>query len=639
VVVGQNIMETAILLRSNAGKVYASTRHGLLEIDPATSDVRTVFGNEFAYSSSGAFGSLFYAPEQILFSGDTAYAPALDDEYSKAARIALQPTTTAVDVIVPSTAMYGANFRGMTADATRSWWFYWVGSSESIDVFSQLHRQGSTNKKLFTLAGSDIASGIAGDNLYMLTEGSRRRLYRYQYSMDRLTVVDDRSPWSASIVGVMPLVPTAEGVYWAHGGTILYAANSGGAVRTVAGVTGSVKKLAFDGSNLWAVHNIDSTSVPSGTFVYVSRIDPSSGLSTPIIQRDADTLSIYGMAASADGPIFWVENNLQGPGAKLYELSTAGGPRLIHTTDRIGGRAGLHDTVAMNGVLYVSFEDFMLAYDYANDRSEYFAPATGNHWLAAASGTLYFSNGINGGIGRLATDRPRNKAAVLNPGNVVEASWSRTEYLADGFLYRTATAGAAPVWRMSRSRLDGTAFSELAQSTGELRDPVVSGGRLYFLCENSCGAAGWTLASMSLAGGAIRLEKDLDLNKPHLFEYAGHTYVTGSLSRANASVSALDLASGAMTALVEQLPFEEVVLTFSDQWLTWGGFAVNPDGSPTMGIGRHRWIDWNRIGTVQLLESGSGAGSNIESLNPFSIHSLNGQLYYWIDGSIVRVAE
>jgi len=317
IVVGPNIMETPVLLRSNANKLYAGTRYGLLEVDPDASVVRSVFGNEFARSSSGAFGSLFDAPDQILFSDNAAFAPALDDEYSKAARIALQPTTTAVDVVVPSTAMYGANFRGMTADANRSLWFYFVGNSESIDVFSQLHRQGSTNKKLFTLAGNDISAAIRGDNLYLLTEGSRRRLYRYQFSLDLLTVIDDRPPWSSNVVGVMPLVPTADGVYWGHGNTVLFAPNSAGAIRTVATLTGSVKTLAFDGTSLWAVHNIDSTSVPSGTFAYVSRIDPTSGQASEIIRRDADSLSIYGMSASDDGRAFWMEYGIQGPGAQL----------------------------------------------------------------------------------------------------------------------------------------------------------------------------------------------------------------------------------------------------------------------------------------------------------------------------------
>lgn len=632
-------METAVFLRSNANKLYAGTRYGLLEIDPATSDVRTVFGNEFARSSSGAIGSLFNAQDQILFSENAAYGAALDDEYSKAARIALQPTTTAVDIVVPSTAMYGANFRGMTADTNRSLWFYWVGNNESIEVFSQLHRQGGTNKKLFTLAGNDISSAIRGDNAYLLTEGSRRRLYRYQFSSDLLTVIDDRPSWSNSVVGVMPLVPTADGVYWGHGNTILYAANSGGAVRPVAGVTGSVKKLAFDGTGLWAVHSIDPTSVPSGTFAYVSRIDPATGQVMQIIQRDADFLSIYGMAASEDGRAFWMETGFGGPGAQLYELSAAGGPRQIQTIDRLGdGIRGHHAMVAMDGAVYFAFDEFVFAYDYVHDTGSRFSPATGHHWLAAASGTLYFAGG-NGGIGRLATDRPRNKATVLNPGNAVEASWSRTETLSDGMLYRAGVTGAGPLWRMSRSKLDGSDFSELAQSEGELRDPVVSGNRLFFLCENSCGSAGWALASIPLAGGVIRLDRDLDLNKPHLFQYGGHVYVTGSVGIATASISTLDLASGATTKLVDQLPYQELVLTFSDRWLTWGGFAVNPDGSPAMGVGRHRWIDWNHVGAVQLLESGSGAGSNIESLNPFSIHSTSGWLYYWIDGSIVRVPE
>ena len=101
--------------------------------------------------------------------------------------------------------------------------------------------------------------------------------------------------------------------------------------------------------------------------------------------------------------------------------------------------------------------------------------------------------------------------------------------------------------------------------------------------------------------------------------------------------SGFNINNWSYSTVASHIPYTDLFLYFSTKWLYWGGESVNGNGTPSRGISRQAWISWNQVDNPQQIEAGSGSGV-VDDLRVFTIHSLDGNLYYWNHG-LIRVLE
>lgn len=634
--ISDKVIEPTLIIRSHGGKLYAGTEFGLVEINPTTGAKRTVAGNLLTsdFSPSG-FTSLIGYPPSILFDNTSAYLPIRDGLDAQISSVSLSQTSTAPDIIVPQRALGVTNFRGIAANTNKTFWLDYDASS-SLALYSQDHGIAATNQKLATISGAEGSIVTRGDFVYLYTDligAADRKIYKYQISTGNMQLIAQQPRFTSSFILNFPLTASSDGVYWAAGGNIYFQANNSSSSQQVASVAGLVKQLVLSGNDMYVVHADVTSGVPMVGAVIVTRFDTQNWVATEMFQRNPNGTVQFALAGTDAGRTFWAEHQLLGTdtGTQLYEIGATGtltqlaypNPSLFY---------GVTSIYASGSSVAVANGSNILRYSLTSGATDIVRPVVTAYYLQGVGETIFWADA---NIMRLQLDTPINNPVPLQPGLNLNSAWRQGGVISAGNLYWVGYQNGAG-YQISTSSLDGITSATLIQTSSELRDPLVFNNRLYFLCKDDCGAPGWVIASSNLAGSDLQTNATIAGDWPRLYEYSGHYYLTATDGQTS-SIFSLDLSNWSYSTVVSQIPYASLFLDFSAKWLYWGGASVNRNGTPSRGISRQAWVNWDQVDGAQQIEAGSGPGV-VDDLGVSTIHSFNGNLYYWNHG-LIRVPE
>lgn len=627
--VSDKVLEPAFTISSHGSNLYVGSQYGLLEIDPITGAKRTVAGNQFVIDAAGGLGTQVGLIPRGLFdaASSTAFVPYAD---GKMASVALSPSFTAPEIILPQRAMQVINFRGMTANTTQTFWMDFDGSN--MHVFSQEFGKANTNQKIASVMGADGNMATSGDYLYLYTDKSgtpTRMIYRYQISTGNLTSIQQARS-SPGYTLNFPLVATSSGVYWAEGINIYFLDNASNIAQQVGSVGATVTQLIVAGSFLYSLHAEYYSTVPFTLNIVVTRFDTLTWAATEMARRGGPPLQRARIAGTGAGRIFMSED--VGTGINVSEIT---GPNTMNQlfTLPAWSQTGMYaspTTLAIIAMSSGTTSPQIYRYNYSSSVTDHIIPVVSADYLQGVGETIFFADYQgNTGIMKLPLNMPINTPIALQPSPTVNSSWIQGGASNEGYLYWVGCQFSATGsnFQIASSLPNGSNFSVLLQTSGELRDPTIFNGRAYFLCQDSCGAPGWVVASTTLTGAGQQTEVIVGGVNPRLYQFNGHAYLTMS-DGSQSSIIALDMNTWSWSNMVSQLPYTTLYLDFSNKWLYWSGVEVNIDGTARGEVARQAWIDWNHVGPKQ----------QIEWEPVIKIHYFAGNLYYWNQG-LVRVPE
>lgn len=639
VLVSPESADTFGRISDHGGKLYVTSNDAIVEVDPATSSVRTIVGNSQMDSPQGLAPTIFAPP--VAFGDDNnVYAPTEDYSAYRMSAISLDPNLAAIDVLVPQQGCL--NFKGIAADSGRTAWFCYVPGAEQVQVFTQLHRQGASRKLAGTVNGRFFRAVLKGNLLYIQTHDSStllHRVYRLRLDSGQSELV---AQYQATLESAdyYPIAKAPSGVYWAFEGQVYFASDASTSLpAVVASVDGMVRDLAVSGDSLIVVHGAYASQYPSNLPLLVSKVDPTTGSGTELFRREQDLTPSHALAIADDGRPYWAEHSYRQDafgGSWVYAISPSGLTPLFHAPSGNGGITGLEATASKVAVSY-QISPAISVYDVATQAVSVVHPMYSTDHLAHFGETLVFASVTGARIDSLRVDQRLNEPVVLVRGNAPDVLSFRATAQANGYLYQIGPVVSNDHgMSLSRSRTDGSEYSELLSLNADSgsSELVIHDGRVWFLCRDACGTAGFSVVSVPIAGGSLRHDADLgNAQIAHLFEYGGHGYVTLS-NGGHTRILAFDFSSLSSAELVADVPFGDVALTFSGKWLTWTGENYSP-AYWSYSIGRHSWISWDKVGPLVAVESSSG--SDLASMMS-PAHSVNGKLYFWHNG-LIQVDE
>lgn len=651
VFVSDMVLEPAFGISSQGASLYVGTWYGLVEIDSTTGAKRTVAGNQLYPDASGGLSAQTKFPPGGLFNAASAsgFVPLHPGYEAKMASVSLLPSFSAPEIVVPQRAMMAMpNFRGMTANATQA---FWMGfDATAMNVYTETYGQAASYQKIASVTASDGNMATYGDYLYLYTDETNtptRMVSRIQISSGTLVAVQQARS-IASYTLNFPLLAAPNGVYWSEGTNIYFLDNAGNTARQVGSVGGTVMQLAIAGSFLYSLHwETNTTTIPYTYSVVVTRFDTLTSMPTEMVRHDAGSIPAAQINGTGSGRIFLAED-VRGSGINVSEIT---GPNTLSQIVSLPawGLTGMYvspSSLAISAMQVGTSNVQIYRHNLTNAvTDQIYPPFSPYYYLQGAGESLFLADSTrNMGIIKVELNMPLNTPVALQPSPTVNSSWTQGGTSSGGYLYWVGFQFPAtgPVYQLETSMPNGSNFSVLLQTSGELRDPTVFNGRVYFLCKDSCGAAGWVIASTTLAGAGQRVDLTVASVNPRLYQYNGYAYLTtsdGSASSSTSSIIALDMNTWSGTTMVSQLPYSTLYLDFSNKWLYWSGECVNPNGTPAREVARQAWIDWSHVSAQQQIEWGSGAGAdNIVDLQISTLHYFAGNLYYWNHG-LVRVPE
>lgn len=646
--VSDTVLEPAFTISSQGTNLYVGSQYGLIEIDSITGAKHTVTGNmSYRDPVTGGIGQQTSFPPSGLF--DAASASAFVPLYTgnaypfgKIASVSLSPSLTALEIAIPQRAMAGAlmNFRGMTANATQAFWMGFDGNT-TMNVYSQTVGQATTSK-IASVTAADGNLATYGDFLYLYSDkGSTptRMIYRYQISTGNLTSTQQtRSVTNYNLN--FPLVAVANGVYWAEGENIYFLGNSSNVAQQVGSVGETVTQLTVAGSFLYALHWHYGTTVPATSNVVVTRFDTLTATPTEMVRQANGSIQNAQISGSGTGRIF-LSTDVIGSGISVSEITGPNSLSPLVNLPAYGlnamyvGSSALAIAAMAAGTTNVQ----IFRYNFGSAVTDQIFPINGANYLQGVGDSLFIADRPgNIGIMRLQLNMPINNPVALQPSPTVNSSWTQGGTSSGGYFYWVGfqNRSTGPIYQLETSLPNGSNFAVLLQTSGELRDPTIFNGRVYFLCLDSCGAAGWVIASTTLTGTDKTTEATVGGVNPRLYEYNGHEYLTVS-DGFTSSIIALDMNTWSWSSMVSQLPYTTLYLDFSSKWLYWSGEGGNRNGTPAREVARQAWIDWSHVNAKQQIEWGSGAGI-VDDLQVSTLHYFSGYLYYWNHG-LVRFPE
>ena len=376
---------------------------------------------------------------------------------------------------------------------------------------------------------------------------------------------------------------------------------------------------------------------PNGQHVIV-QLNLASGAQTELVRRSYDE-TVNPAVAVSNGQVYWAASLYNGTrwDTILHVVTQPGTSQALVQATTDYGMIGVNQMEVINGKIAMSGWDsrasgaLLLLYDIAQGTRTLMMPATRAEKLAVGGSYLYMAGIGNVGIARLDLSRD------IRPVTPIAEADQFGTFVALGGIYfgefaywveNEAILWPSGGWRIVRMRPNGSGYQVLFQSTAELRDPVVVGDRLYFMCFQNCGDPGWVLASVPVTGGTMNPEF-LVPNGPHLYAFNEILYVTANDGNASA-IFAVNLALDQSQLLVDDLPYTDITLTFSSDWLYWGGENVLGNGMPSRAIARHALQTWNQVGPRQTIVE--GVGEAVIDVRTWTIHSNGGYMYYWNRG-------
>lgn len=632
VFVSDKVLEPVGIIRSQGEGLYVGTEFGLVEIDSTTGKKRTVSGNTFStdFSPSGQTPLMYVS--NILIDHNLAYVPIRPYLVAQVAKVSISPQLIAPEIIVPRAGMDVTNFSGFATSAGKTFWLTFNGGGTTMNLLSQDDGIAESNRKLATITGTDGGMVARGDYLYLYTDNTgtpNRFVYRYQISTDYLQLVAEQPRYYNSYNLNFPLTASSEGVYWAAGGNIYFLANSSSTVYQIGNVAGLVRQLALSGPYLYTAA-IDSASANA----IVTQFDSQTWVGTEMF-RVSNTVE-FAIAGTGTGRTFWAQHNTSG--TELYEISPTGTLTELAYPDS-SQFFGVASMYASESTVAVSNRSSILRYSLTSGATDILNPVVPAYYMQGVGESISWADyGVNAGIMQFQLDAPVNYPVSLQAGVGAINPWSRGGIVSARKIYwigyEFPTTGE--VYRITSSLLDGTNYSVLVTTSGELRDPIVFNDRIYYLCKDSCGAPGWVLASSNLDGSDQKVSTTISGDDPRFYEFNGHHYLTFNEGIAS-TILALDISSQSFSILVDQIPYTTLSLDFSAKWLYWAGESVNPNGTPNREISRQAWGNWDQVDVAQPIERESGAVGN-NNLRVHTIHSFKGFLYYWNAG-LMRVSE
>ncbi len=629
--VSDKVLEPPFTISSHGSNLYVGSQYGLIEIDPMTGAKRTVAGNQLFMNESGAT-QVGPIPRGLFdATSSTAFVPLNPYIDGKMAGVTLSPSFTAPEIVIPHRAMHVMNFMGMTANATRAFWMDFDGRT-TMNVYSQAFGQAATNQRIASVAADVGSMATSGDFLYLYTDMTytpTRMIYRYQISTGNLSAIQQaRAPTS----GNLTLAAASNGVYWGEGGIIYFLGNNSNVAIQVGSVAGTVSQLTVAGPYLYSLH----WEVTAISEIVVTRFDPTTLTQTEMVRQTGLYAQIGG---TETGRIFLAK----GVGISVSVSEITGSNSVIQLCNLPAyGVSGMYagtNALAIVAVPVGTTYSQIYRYNYSSTVTDQINPVVRANYLQGAGDTLFYSDYPgNEGIMKLQLNMPINNPIALQPSSAVNSSWTQGGTSAGGYLYWVGANSSMTGWTyaLARAMPNGSNFSVLVQTSGELRDPTIFNGRVYFLCQDSCGAPGWVIASTTLIGTGQQTEAIVGGVNPRLYQFNGHAYLTAS-DGWQSSIIALDMNTWSWSYMASQLPYTTLYLDFSNKWLYWSGEAVNGNGTPMREVARQAWIDWNHVSTKQEIVWGSGPGI-VDYLRVSTLHYFAGNLYYWNQG-LVRVPE
>lgn len=641
VFVSDKVLEPALSIGSQGTNLYVGTQYGLVEIDSITGAKRTVAGNQMYTDAVGGFVPQTTAPSAGLFDTASAsvFVPLHPTNEAKMASIPLSAAVSAPpSIVVPQRAMTAMpNFRGMTANATQAFWMGFDGIT-TMNVYTETFGQAASLKNIASVTAADGNMATFGDYLYLYTDETgtpTRMVFRYQISTGNLVSI--QQPRSVPTYNLnFPLVAASNGVYWAEGKNIYFLNNASSASNLVGSVAGNVTQLTMVGSLPYSLHWETNAATSS---IVVTQFNPLTLTPTEMVRQAAGGIQAAQISGTAAGRIFLAKDVI-GTGITPSEIT---GPNTLKPLATLPayGLKGMYvspSTLALVGMQTGTTNTQIYRYNLASAVSDAVTPVSAPTYMAGAGESLFFSDlSANMGIAQLQLNIPVNTPVALQPSPTVNSSWTQGGTSSGGYLYWVGyqLPVTGPVYQLETSMPNGLNFAVLLQTVGELRDPTIFNGRVYFLCKDSCGAAGWVIASTTLAGAGQRIDVIVGGINPRLYQFNGHAYLTGS-DGVSSSIFAIDMNTWALTALASQIPYPTLNLDFSNKWLYWAGESVLGGGQPSREVSRQAWIDWKSIAPKQQIESGTA--SSVVDLRIGTLHYFSGNIYYWNNG-LVRVAD
>lgn len=637
------VLEPAFSISSQGSNLYVGTQFGLVEIDSTTGTKRTVAGNQEYVDAYGGFSAQTSFPSSGLFDATSAsvFVPLHPANEAKMASASLSTSLSAPNVVIPQRAMAAMpNFRGMTANATQAFWMGFDGNT-TMNVYTEVYGQASSYQKIASVTAADGNMATYGDYLYLYTDETStptRMIFRYQISTGNLVAVQQPRSIAAYTLN-FPLVAASNGVYWAEGKNIYFLSNSGNVAQQVGSVGGTVIQLTLAGSKLYFLDwESDTTTVPATPTVVVTQFDTQTSTQTEMSRQGSASLQTAQINGTVAGRIFLAVD--AGLGINVSEITGVNtlNQLVVLPAYNLKGMYVSPSTLAIVAVPTGTTNMQVYRYNFASTVTDQVIPplAYAGFYLQGVGESLFIT--ANNGFLRIPLNMPINTPVALQPSPAVNSSWTQGGTSSGGYFYWVGfqNPSTGPIYQLESSMPDGANFAVLLQTSGELRDPTIFNGRVYFLCLDSCGAAGWVIASTTLTGTGQQTEAVVGGVNPRLYQHNGYVYLTTS-DGLTSSIIALDMNTWSWSSMVSQLPYTTLYLDFSNKWLYWSGEVVNSNGTPAREVARQGWIDWSHVSSKQQIEWGSGAGV-VDDLQVSTLHYFSGNLYYWNHG-LVRVPE
>jgi hypothetical protein len=638
------VLEPVLHITPTGSSLYLGTGMGLVEIDRSTGNKRTIAGNTYIRPAGG------WEQEEMDFaqvlSGDTAY---MGKRIGRIGSVSVgQDSATAFELIVPQGAFSRTVYPiSMAANSTHLFW------TNGNQVFSQSHEQPISDQSIRSFSGGGWVLAASDEAVYWYLDGGSaapnnfRRVYRYIIATGQTTLLYDQPRATTDITSVLPIAADATGVYWANGAEILYASIGSSSGQTVTTLSNRVISMVADSTGLYVYHienYAQTVPNPAGRNV-ITKVTTGPLATTELVRLVSDSTESLVFTLES-GEFYFAAHQYNGStwATTLYHLNGSGGfDTLVHATQDYG-LLGAMVLVASNGKLALASSDDhsrgaqLLLYDINTTAAIVVRPATRAVQLVRG-GSKIFMSGDSGNVGISSLDLSLSLRQVhdINSSDPVGGFMPYAGSQAGGYVYLYGVYGADPstYWRIVKMLPDGSQYQTLVQGTGELRDPVVIGDKLYYLCHTDCGDPGWVLASISVTGGSPTPETVV-LDEPHLYAFNNILYLVGTPDGQTGDIFGINIATGEVALVQENVPYSTLTLTFSNSWLYWGGYKVLPDGAPARAVARQPWISWDKVGKKETLVEGTHEA--ITGLREFTISAANNYLYYWHDG-LKRIAH
>lgn len=639
------VLETVVGITPSGSRLFLGTVDGLLEIDRTTGAKRTIAGN------TNIFPPMTFEQTEMYFTGVVSG----DSAYLRLNQIAKTSTAAdgaaAIEIIVPQAATNKvSNFNEIAANSSHTF-FTGLDGGLGIQVFSQSHGQPGADTPLFSQTGWIGRLAASEDYVYLYVDGggaapnNYRRVYRRALATGVTTLLYDVQR-ATTITTILPIEADASGVYWANGPDIFFAAPGDVNGAHVISLADRVMGLVTDPSGLY-VYYIENYSelVPSpNSRAVVTRVTMGPVAATELLRLVKD--DVQDLAIGVEGSNLYVGLNAYDGSSwhtRLYRRNSSSGLDTLVNADQDYGLFGVRGLVVVNGKIAIAVGDSysigakLIVYDIATTGVSVYRPITRVEHIKKAGNHIYMAGIGNNGITRLDLSKPYRAVDAINVSDPVGGFAPMGGTSAGGYLYfyGTYSAGGTTDWLLVRMQPDGSEYQTLHTSAGELRDPVVIGSTVYFLCHAECGDPDWVLATIDVTGGPFTPEYIVPY-EPHLYGRNNYLYVTGTPDGLHGGIYAIDTAGGTDAAVVENLNYTNITLAFTETWLYWGGSRVLIGGAPARAIQRHPWVSWNSVGQGTTIVAGT-AGT-VDQLSEWTIATDANYLYYWHAG-LKRVAH